>query len=163
MRLVDYPMDCCGLVEAKWITSGVEATGVLIEDFGGREYKSNYSTDEDWDNHLKQIEEHQLKYCRNCALLTLASYQNDAIKAVERNGWKVIHEFYNPNSCFRVRIYQKTLWNSSDEYRQAVKAGYKKPDFGGPNSYAYAHNPWEEDEHRVWAEDNGYVQNEEVI
>jgi hypothetical protein len=163
MRLVDYPMACCGLVTAEEIAQKVPMTGkVEYDEWDGTKFYESVSTDEDWDNHLKTIEQHQLKYRRNCALMTLASHQESAIAVVQRNGWKEVFSFYNPNSGFKVYIYTKVLWENADAYRQAVKEGYVIPPTRGENGWAEKHNPWKEEEHLEWAEENGYVKKETV-
>lgn len=129
MKLNDYPMKCCGMVEASDITTGVPAT--FERKFSDERYGdwTEYETsDEDWENHFKRIEEHQRKHRRNCALMTLAvNYQKTAIAQVERLGWKCILEFYNPNSSGKVRVYSKVLWDGETSYNEDLKAGKVTP------------------------------------
>lgn len=118
MKLIDYPMNCCGMVEA----SGIGVNGHYNEQL--REF---YYDDADWDLLFKRIEEHQLKHRRNCALISLSEEQDRAREAAEKRGWGKVFEFYNPNSSNMVALYTKVLWESSAAYKNAEKEGYKEP------------------------------------
>jgi hypothetical protein len=119
MQLYDYPMKCCGMVEAFNINAGIPETGTIKVG----EFLLPVSTDEDWEVHFKKIEEHQRKHRRNCAMMTLSSVQTKARGHAERLGWKNVFEFYNPNSYHDVGIYVKVLWDSREAYQKEVDSG----------------------------------------
>jgi hypothetical protein len=122
MILTDFPMKCCGMVEA----SGIG--------FRSWNDKGEYYTEEErqakWDTLFSLIEEHQKRHRRNCAMITLAAQEVAEAQAVKR-GWTKVFEFYNPNSENMVKIYTKVLWESKEDYKQALEDGYQKP---SPNS-----------------------------
>lgn len=97
----ENPLACCGLVTAKYITCEV------------REYKkdtvhpytkavgywaSRYATEDDIKERLVRLKNTTESDCRSCCLILLSSEQEDAIRVALSEGFKVIHEFWNPNS-----------------------------------------------------------------
>jgi hypothetical protein len=118
MILTDYPMKCCGMVEA----SGFSFYPFTKE--GG--YLTEEQRQANWDTLFNLIEEHQKKHRRNCAMITLAAQPEAEAQAINR-GWTKVFEFYNPNSENMVKIYTKVLWKSEAEYYQAKEDGYPEP------------------------------------
>lgn len=153
MKIQDYPMKCCGMVQAFGFNSyDVPTTGVRIHEEGTRfQWSERYSTDEDWINYFKQIEEHQLKHRRNLAMITLSEYsQQKAIEIAERLGYKMIQKFWNPNSGFHVRIYTKVLWETPEEYKKyKEESGAYGKDYErnpGAKVWIHPHNRWMEEQ-----------------
>lgn len=63
---------------------------------------------------LESLLEHQLHYHRNCAILFLASYQTNAIKAALESGFEKVREFPNGNSQYYVGVYMRVLWTDRE-------------------------------------------------
>jgi hypothetical protein len=116
MEINDYPMHCCGIVEASNLSLG----SYVYDRHGG--YVRNIN-DEDYDRMFAKIEEHQRKYQRNCAMITLSSNQRTPMRAALRNGYKEVFKFFNPNSYALVSVLVKTLWSDVEEYEKAVSSG----------------------------------------
>jgi hypothetical protein len=77
--IVEEPMACCGLMEAY----DFDAFGDQL----------------DFDRVIAE----QDNLSRACCLITLSSRQKDAVELAKKNGFEVIHQFYNPrsfNNCF---------------------------------------------------------------
>jgi hypothetical protein len=114
MKLYDYPMSCCGMVEA-----------------GGIQARWDYSIDNyhqsDWDTLFGHIEKHQLDHRRNCAMISLSTQQRHAQEEAVKRGWVKVHEFWNPNSGNKVSLYTKVLWADEEAYREAERNGYQRP------------------------------------
>jgi hypothetical protein len=121
MILTDFPMKCCGMVEA---------SGIAVSWSYNEETETSYRDPAKWDTLFNLIEEHQKKHRRNCAMITLAAQPEAEREAINR-GWTKVFEFYNPNSENMVKIYTKVLWESEEDYKQALEDGYQKPQ---PNS-----------------------------
>jgi hypothetical protein len=117
MKLVDYPMDCCGIVEASGINLGED-----------RRETDPAKREAAWDRVFDRITEHQKNHRRNCAMITLSDNQPEARAAAEARGWISVFEFFNPNSYNKVRIYTKVLWPSRKEYGERETSGeYRTP------------------------------------
>jgi hypothetical protein len=111
MYIQDFPMKCCGLVEAYQFSVSYAIAG-----------KDSYPTvEEQWDILFNAIERHQRTLSRNCALITLSSEQEDALEQAQKRGFKIVHKFINPNSENDNYILAKTLWNTLEDYE---KEGY---------------------------------------
>lgn len=124
MYIQDYPMSCCGMLQARMIYEGVKKSGWENSRYG--DYPT--WTEKDWEDQFAKIEKQQREWRRNCAMITLSSEQREAQKHAVRLGWKAVHEFYNPNSLNMVTIYVKTLWDSAEEYNEEVNRGeYEAP------------------------------------
>lgn len=80
---VDTPMECCGLMEAHSFPP--YSASRLHEEF--REVKAEAKYNQ-----------------RACLLITLSSEQPTQKQIAEEEGFKVIHEFYNPRSQNRCYI-----------------------------------------------------------
>lgn len=132
MKIKDWPMACCGMLEAYEISAGLASSVEVMGPFGS--YFN--SSDEDWERHFAQIEEKQKAWRRNCAMMTLSTQQGEAQRHALRLGWEPIFKFYNPNSFNEVTLFVKVLWKDVNEYGQAVEAGYDPP------------------RNRVWGRDN---------
>lgn len=151
MKIQDYPMKCCGMVQASGFNvSDLRGTGVRIHHEGLEQWTERYATDEDWINYFKQIEEHQLKHRRNLAMITLSEYnQHKAMEIAERLGYKMIQRFYNPNSGFHVRMYTKVLWETLEEYKkykEETGAYDRKFDYSpAARVWTHPHNRWMEE------------------
>jgi hypothetical protein len=117
MILTDFPMKCCGMVEA---------SGISFRPYNEDRYYTEEEKQEKWNTLFNLIEEHQKRHCRNCAMITLAAQEVAEAEAIKR-GWTKVFEFYNPNSENMVKIYTKVLWESEADFQQARKDGYKIP------------------------------------
>jgi hypothetical protein len=115
MILTDFPMKCCGMVEA---------SGISFRSFN--EDRTEKEMQAKWDTLFDLIEEHQKRHRRNCAMITLAAQEVAEAEAIKR-GWTKVFEFYNPNSENMVKIYTKVLWESEEEYERAKEDGYPEP------------------------------------
>lgn len=154
MKIQDYPMKCCGMVQAfgfnHW--DNIPSTGIRIHNEGTPDqWSERYTTDEDWITYFKQIEDHQYKHRRNLAMITLSeATQKKAIEIAERLGYKMIQKFWNPNSGFHVRIYTKVLWETPDEYKKYKEetGNYDKDFERHPTAkiWTLPHNRWMEAE-----------------
>lgn len=107
---VAYPMGCCGLLEAHGFDSFQafehDAEGIPIN----------------WNKAWGAIKEAQKESHRNCALITLSAAQVGAKADAEANGFKVIFEFFNPNSRRICYIMAKTLFADKEAFITAFKA-----------------------------------------
>jgi hypothetical protein len=123
MNIIDFPMKCCGMVEASELSLGLcvyDAEGNFVRNVN----------DDDYDKMFAKIEEHQRKYQRNCSVIALApAIQLAATKAALRNGYKEVFKFFNPNSYNQVSVFVKTLWKDHADYDRALASGeHQKPD-----------------------------------
>lgn len=128
MRLIDHAMNCCGMVTAEEILSGVRR---VKEEFTCPVFGPGRTrwviTDEAWDEHFQQIEEHQKKHRRSCAMMTLVPGHRSATEA-ELRGYKKVFQFYNPNSGNMNGVYVKALWSIREQYESDISEGrYTKP------------------------------------
>jgi hypothetical protein len=130
---VDAPMKCCGLGTGQELTNPVE-TGIWRKHYlyDDRWYRDNKScTKDDIKARLKKLREYADGNNRNCLMVTISSEQErtyGAKTAAEEEGFRCVHEFYNPNSGNQVYIMVQTMWASFDEYREAVGSDQDEDD-----------------------------------
>jgi hypothetical protein len=101
MTIEQKPMGCCGMLSASGFTYD-ENDDKLHED--------------DREEFFDRIFEAQQEYDRSCALISLSSRQPAEIEHAKKRGFKIIHEFFNPNSGNTVYLMTHTLWKTYDEY-----------------------------------------------
>ena len=128
-EIVDKPMDCCGLIEG-WGFEKPVPTGETRRGYAGRNLPIlREPVLEDEEKRIGYLLQNANNFERSCALITLAAYQEIAIQAAEKLGFKRILEFYNPNSENMVYLYAKHEWNSEDEYRDAKRLDDEDDDY----------------------------------
>jgi hypothetical protein len=93
MNIVDFPMNCCAMVQAQGLNYPRKSV-------------------------FEALENHQRKHKRNCAMITLSEVQGTAIERATEAGFKKVFEFYNPNSTNMIGIYVKTLFDGSEDFHQ---------------------------------------------
>jgi hypothetical protein len=130
---VDAPMKCCGLGTGQELTTMVD-TG----EYRANRWHAGYfdsvmrpCTEDDIKARLKKLREYADGNNRNCVMITLSSEQERTWKAktvAEEEGFRCVHEFYNPNSGNQVYIMVQTMWASFDEYREAVGSDQDEDD-----------------------------------
>jgi hypothetical protein len=122
---VDAPMKCCGLGTGQELTNSVEL-GKYRQNAWQPSYwykETRLCEKEDIKTRLKKLREYADGNNRNCLMVTISSEQERNFKAkaaAEEEGFRCVHEFYNPNSGNQVYIMVQTMWASFDEYREAV-------------------------------------------
>jgi transcription initiation factor TFIIIB Brf1 subunit/transcription initiation factor TFIIB len=125
MKLKDYALKCCGIV----VSENIYVSEYEWRTIEGKEQKQYYVfTDEEieqkWDKLFQLIEEHQYKYRRNCAMISVVK-TGKASKQADKRGWTKVFEFFNPNTSNTVEIYTKLLWKNRDEHNIAYANGYR--------------------------------------
>jgi hypothetical protein len=130
---VDAPMKCCGLATGQELTNPVE-----LGKYEQHRWEPTYwhpvnraCTEDDIKARLKKLREYADGNNRNCVMITLSSEQESTWKAktvAEEEGFRCVHEFYNPNSGNQVYIMVQTMWASFDEYREAVGSDQDEDD-----------------------------------
>lgn len=118
VRIDDWPMQCCGMLLASNF-HGVPMNS--NENYLYDELKRRYlpKTDEDWKLDFDKIKSAQETNGRNCALISLSSDQKTARAQAEKNDFKQIFEFYNPNSGNMVYLYVHLLYESQADHEAA--------------------------------------------
>jgi hypothetical protein len=104
-KIVDRPMTCCGMLEASGFND------IVKDELGTR-----YANDNDRLGFFAAIEQAQVEDKRNCALISLSDDQPSALAQAKQHGYRVVFEFYNPNSGNKVYLLTKLLWEDTNEY-----------------------------------------------
>jgi hypothetical protein len=106
MKIVQKPMECCGMLAAD-----------------GFSFDSNDRRTSTLDRQIyfDQIDAAQKEWTRSCAIISLSSAQGAVIEEAKRNGFVIIHEFYNPNSGNKVFLMTKTLWKDREDYSKSTR------------------------------------------
>jgi hypothetical protein len=121
----DKPMSCCGLVMGSGFDKSIRETPPSVDPktnsyiFG----KYRYPNKSDFESMFLELEDYKEDFGRNCALISLSSEQKTALEVAKQRGYKVIFEFYNPNSGNQVYLLVKTRWDSFEEYRASEDNG----------------------------------------
>lgn len=126
IQYVDAPMACCGLGMGQGITERVK-TGEFKESAWHRGWYDEVHRDPtkaDIRTRLHRLKLYGEDNGRNTVMVTIASWQADAPyhakEAAEEEGFRCIHEFYNPNSGNQVYIMVYTNYANFEEYKAAV-------------------------------------------
>lgn len=125
-KIVDTPMQCCGIAMGEDFTHtipGVVREGAGIFDENRYITRPRPVNEEDVRERLKELIKHSALYSRNCSLITLGSGQDFQLRVAKEFGFKVIHEFYNPNSGNQVYIMARTSIKSREEANTYFKPG----------------------------------------
>lgn len=120
---VDAPMACCGMLSGHGFSNPV-FTGVEIKHttWNGMERwvpETRAATKDDVILRLQNLKDIANDNGRNCVLITLSSSQPLEREAAEQEGFKVIFEFYNPNSGNQCYVMAYTKYANYEEYRES--------------------------------------------
>lgn len=112
-EIIDTPMKCCGMVMAQGFNETI-STGKKSPYGNFMEVRS--AAKKDFEDRLDAVVNHQETHGRNCAIITLSTDQFNVKEIAEERGFKVVHEFYNPNSDNQVYILARVDYENKDAY-----------------------------------------------
>lgn len=115
----DAPLRCCGLMTGEGFHDSVIDTSRKIpHPWRKNEFThgARVTTVEDHTNALQKLINESKSCQRNCVMIVLSSAQTNEKTAAEKMGFKVIQEFWNPNSGNLVYIMTYLHYADHDSY-----------------------------------------------
>lgn len=121
IKILPKLMECCGLLGAFGFATRI------VQDWQGGIRRVDI-TEEQQHRYFSQVISAQAEHQRNCALITLSESQSSMMQLAETYGFKVVHEFYNPNSGHIVYILVRTIYANKSEYNLPPTGYWRKTD-----------------------------------
>lgn len=121
LKLLDFPMDCCGMMQGSGFSEQV-LEGTQFNKYWNKQLPVyRHPTKEDWKQRLEYLIDKSEGNRRNCAMIVLSADQKEIIAVAEESGFKIIQEFFNPNSNNMCYIMTYLHFANEKDYDDAWK------------------------------------------